>query len=169
MGLIRMKSPTYLELLKRYDTIFEIVRWRAENEADKQAITYLVDGELEEAHLTYGELDCQARAIGGLLQSMNATGERALMIYPPGLDFITALFGCIYSGVVAVPTFPPDPTRLKRTLPRLRAVVQDAQPTVLLTTSDILLMREAIAQHAPETKHIKWLASDQIIKDFGDK
>jgi len=62
-------------------------------------------------------------------------GARALLVLPPGLDYATALFGCLHAGVVAVPVYPPDPFALERTLPRLLAVVLDAEPVVALTTA----------------------------------
>ena len=80
----------------------------------------------------------QARAIGALLQSYGASGERVLLLYPTGLEFIAAFFGCLYAGVIAVPLPPPNLAQPQRTLPRLRAIANDAQPSVALTTSSIL-------------------------------
>ncbi|HVR97040.1 MAG TPA: condensation domain-containing protein, partial [Thermoanaerobaculia bacterium] len=88
-----------------------------------------------EVTLTFGELDQRARAIGSRLQELSAEGERAVLLYPPGLDFIAAFFGCLYSGVVAVPAYPP---RGNRGLPRLASIVADASPRVVLTTSALL-------------------------------
>ena len=58
-------------------------------------------------HLSYAGLDERARAIAALLQEHGAAGERVLLLYPPGLDYIAAFFGCLYAGVVAVPAYPP--------------------------------------------------------------
>ena len=63
---------------------------------------------------------------------MGLTGERALLLYPAGLDFIAAFFGCLYAGVVAVPAYPP---RRNRSLSRIQAIVDDAQARVALTTA----------------------------------
>ena len=75
-------------------TLIELLRRRALQQPEHRAYTYLVDGEIEAAHLTYAELDHQARAIGAWLQSYSARGERALLLYPTGLEFIAAFFGC---------------------------------------------------------------------------
>jgi acyl-CoA synthetase (AMP-forming)/AMP-acid ligase II len=116
---------------------------------------------VEGAHLTFASLDAQARAIGALLQSYAATGERALLLYPAGLEFVAAFFGCLYAGTIAVPLPPPNPAQPLRTLPRLRTIVSDAQPSVVLTTSSILSkMREVFAQ-APELQTLRWLTTDQ--------
>ena len=147
-----------------FSTLVELLRWRAEYEPDKLAYTFLVDGEKEEVHLTYGELDEQARAIAARLQQMGITGEvatlppeRALLLYPPGLDFIAAFFGCLYAGVVAVPSYPP---RRKRPSPRLEAIVHDAQPAVVL--SDAAIRADALRYPKPALIDLEWLVTEQI-------
>ncbi len=76
------------------------------------AYTFLADGEREERHLTYSELDRQAKSLGALLQNIGAQGQRALLLYPFGseLEFIAAFFACLYSAVTAVPVYPPART-----------------------------------------------------------
>src|ERR1700687_2046354 len=113
---------------------------------------------MEGDHLTYAALDCQARSIGALLQSYRARGERALLLYPAGLEFIAAFFGCLYAGVIAVPLPPPN----QRTLPRLRAILSDAQSSVVLTTSAILSSTEGLFMQAPELHKMRWLATDKV-------
>ena len=98
--------------------LVDLLRHRALHQGDDRAFTYLVDGENEELHLSYRQLDRQARAIAAFLQSRNLEGERALLLYPAGLEFIAAFFGCLYAGVVAVPAYPP---RRNRTLSRIQA------------------------------------------------
>src|SRR5215210_1660556 len=67
--------------------------------------------------LSYGDLGSQARAIAAQLQQLGGTGQRALLLYPPGLDFVVAFLGCLSGGVIAVPT---QPMTSERGLPRLR-------------------------------------------------
>lgn len=117
--------------------LVEVFRRRAQQQADEILFTFLADGESREIHRTYAEMDQQARAIAAELQALGATGERALLIYDPGLDYIAAFAGCLYAGVVAVPLYPPDPLRMHRTLPRLQAVVENAEAKILLTTNSI--------------------------------
>jgi len=121
-------------------TLVGLLRWRATHYSDHRAYTFLLNGGESEIQITYGELDRRARSIGAWLQSRGLKGERALLIYPPGLDYIVAFYGCLYAGVVAVPAYPPDPTRLNRTLPRLQAIANDARASVALTNDAILSM-----------------------------
>ncbi|MEK7785960.1 MAG: AMP-binding protein, partial [Chloroflexota bacterium] len=143
-------------------TLVELLRRRALRQPDRRVYTFLVDGEAEEVHLTYEELDRRARRIAAVLQSHKATGERALLLYPPGLDYIAGFFGCLYAGVVAVPAYPPDPARLDRTLPRLQAMIADAQAAIVLTTSPILSLAEFIFTQAPDLGALRWLATDHL-------
>ena len=76
-------------------TLVDILREHAEVQPDKIAITYLKDGEDEELHITYGELDLRARVIAAKLQELDGQGERVLLLYPPGLEYIEAFFGCL--------------------------------------------------------------------------
>ena len=149
-----------------FSTLIELLRWRATHQPDQRAYTFLVDGETEEVHLTYGELDLRARAIAAQLQQMGATGERALLLYPSGLEFITAFFGCLYASVVAVPTYPP---RRNRPDERLQAIATDSQATIALTTTAILSDIERLLIHTPEVKNWRWLATDQPRRNWALK
>src|SRR5262249_11462132 len=121
-----------------WTNVIELLRWRATHQSHRPAFSFLVDGESDSSGLTYGELDCRARSIGASLQARAAPGSLALLLYPAGLEFIAAFFGCLYAGMVAIPAFPPDVGRAKRTLPRLRAIINDAQPVFALTETSLL-------------------------------
>lgn len=152
-------------------TLVEVLRRRALEQPDRRAYTFLTDGEEEEVVLTYRNLDLQARAIAAQLQNMGAAGERALLLYPPSLEYIVAFYSCLYAGVVAVPTYPPDIMRLMRSLPRFLAIVNDAQPAVILTIAPILGMIHMLPAQYPDLQStfarlqsadLHWLATDEI-------
>jgi acyl-CoA synthetase (AMP-forming)/AMP-acid ligase II len=148
-----------------FSTLVDFLRWRGLQQPGQRtytSFTYLVDGETEGDHLGGPELDCQARSIGALLQSCAAKGERALLLYPTGLEFIAAFFGCLYAGVIAVPLPPPNLAQPQRSLPRLLAIISDAQPAVVLTTSAILPTTEGLFTQAPELQKLRWVATDQV-------
>src|ERR1700730_10120144 len=65
-------------------SIVDTLAWRAEHQADRRAFTFLHDDGVSETHLTYGELFARAADIAWELQRRNATGERVLLLYPPG-------------------------------------------------------------------------------------
>ncbi|MCG8353428.1 MAG: fatty acyl-AMP ligase, partial [Chloroflexales bacterium] len=128
----------------------------------QRVYTFLDDGEAAETHMTYADLDRRARAVAGQLQHLVAPGERALLLYPPGLDYIVGFFGCLYAGVIAVPAYPPNPVRMDRTLPRLQAMVANAEITVALTNADILAMAEYVFEDAPDLAALQWVATDTL-------
>lgn len=125
-------------VIERQCTLVDILRLRAETQPNQRAYTFLVDGEREEVHLTYGELDQAVQSIADRLQDVTYVGDRALLLYPPGLEFIKAFYGCLYAGIVAVPTYPP---RRNRENVRLQAIAQDAQPQVIVAHASFQTLR----------------------------
>ncbi len=121
-----------------FSTLVDTLCFRAEHQPDQTAYTFLLDGESNDVRLSYAQLDGLARTIGASLQEAGVSGGPALLLYPPGLDFIAAFFGCLYGGMTAVPTYPPHPVRAHRTAPRLQAIIDSARPKAVLTTSDLL-------------------------------
>ena len=98
-----MARPTVPTSITHASNLIEILRFRATHQPDKQAYVFLADDGTEEAHLTYAELDWQARVIGAQLQAVGAQGERVELLYPAGIAYIAAFFGCLYAGAIAVP------------------------------------------------------------------
>ncbi len=140
-------------------TLVEMVRHRARTQPKDIAFSYLVDGELEKVDLTYEELDRQSRAIGAWLMSRGLAGERALLLYPAGLDYIVGFFGCLYAGVVAVPVYPP---RRNRSMTRIQAIADDAEAKVALTTDNVLSRVEGLIDETPHLKQLAWLDTRHV-------
>ena len=151
------------QLVHRSSSLVDLLRSRASQYPDQPAYHFLIDGQTQSAEQTYAELDRQARAIAAALQSFGARGQRALLLYPPGLEFIAAFFGCLYAGVIAVPAYPPDPDRLNRSIPRLQAIAADCEASIALTVSPILSMARALLVHAPDLKSLRWIATETLI------
>jgi acyl-CoA synthetase (AMP-forming)/AMP-acid ligase II/alkylation response protein AidB-like acyl-CoA dehydrogenase len=143
-------------------TLVDLLRWRGEHEPDREIYGFLGEGAEAGPWLTCGELDRRARILAAELGRLASSGDRALLLYPPGLDFITAFFGALYGGLVAVAVPPPDPRRLERTLPRLRSVMADARPAVVLTTAEILGGVGDQVKGTADLPSPVWLASDQL-------
>src|ERR1041385_1267994 len=84
-----------------------LLQKRVQENSERSACIFLSSTDLQQSTLTFSQLDAQARAIAGLLQSVAQRGDRTLLLYPPGLDFIAAFFGCLYAGIIGVPSYPP--------------------------------------------------------------
>ncbi|HRK35458.1 MAG TPA: fatty acyl-AMP ligase, partial [Candidatus Hydrogenedentes bacterium] len=143
-------------------TVDEVLRIRAAEHPNERAYLYLEDGETEGPSYTYQELDRRARAIAAHLLEQCKAGDRALLIFPPGLDYMAAFFGCLYAGVVAVPVYPPDPGRLNRSLPRLKVIANDADTHIALTTTYVLPLCEMFSAQDADFEKFTWTAVDTI-------
>lgn len=144
------------------NTIVEILNYRAKEEPEKIPYTFLLDGETQEVNYSYQQLDQLAKTIAAKLQKQLQKGDRALLLYPPGLEYIAAFFGCLYAGIVAVPVYPPKPNR---SLQRLENIFLDSKATVALTTQGVLGTIEKRLFQSPLLKNLDWLATDQLTQN----
>jgi len=157
-------------------SVADIVQQRAKTQPDFEILTYLADGETDERPLTYAEFDRQAQLVAGYLQAQGLKGERVLLLFPQGLEYMIALFGCFYAGVIAVPAYPP---RNNRNLLRIRAIIENTGATAifadqssiermvkmafdftgqrLLAYEDVTAAQERYTPHAIEGKDIAYL------------
>lgn len=150
-------------------TLVDLLRSRCGTNP-RAGFRFLANGEIDgdSESWDFGELDRRARAVAARLQALGLAGERALMLFPPGLDFIAGFFGCLYAGVVAVPAYPPEPARIAATLPRLRGIVRDARPAVLLTTALVEQLAQGLGALAPELGVLEVVAVDACEPEWAD-
>jgi len=146
-------------LLPSTATLVDLLRARAAAAPQQLAYAFLKEGVHEEAGFTYAALDQAACAVAvALLRTQPTPGGRVLLLYPPGVDFLAGFFGCLYAGLVPIPAPPPDAARLKRTFPRLLAILRDAGSRLILSTA-------AIRQHARMAAagaEADWLCHEEI-------
>ena len=146
-------------------SIVEILQARAGSDPDRIAYRFLSFASASEETLTYAELDTAARRIGAHLQTFTVPGDRALLLYRPGLEFIQGFLGCLYAGVIAVPAYPPHPTRPARDLPKLRGIAGDARPAAILTSYSVIESCESLFVEAPDLRGMRWIATDALPLD----
>ncbi|TWT34084.1 putative fatty-acid--CoA ligase fadD21 [Posidoniimonas corsicana] len=156
--MLTTDHPRFQSVCESSDLV-GLLRERTASHPHQRAFSYLVDGEDDRLHLTYGQLDRQARAIAAHLQSRGMAGERALLLYPSGLEFIAAFFGCLYAGVTAVPAYPP---RRNRNLLRIQSIVDDATPAVALTTHSVFDRVEPMIKDEQDLRAIPWQCTDEL-------
>ncbi|MGJ5178592.1 AMP-binding protein [Bradyrhizobium oligotrophicum] len=124
---------------RRPQIFVDILRGHATAQSENPAVTFLGDDGSEETW-SYGELDARARAMAASLLDLTEPGQRALLLCPQGLDFVAAILACFYSGVVAVPAYPPANARH---WPRLARILADSQASVVVSTSAARARTEA--------------------------
>src|SRR6185436_10254147 len=87
--------------------LVELLISRAQEQPDRVAYTFVAQDGAEELSVTYEELDQKARKIAAAIRTRELSGAHVLLVYPFGLEYVAAFFGCLYAGAVAVPSYPP--------------------------------------------------------------
>jgi acyl-CoA synthetase (AMP-forming)/AMP-acid ligase II len=151
------------------EELVTLLEHRANAQAAEPAFRFLVNGEVDGPikELTFAELAQRARTIAAALQRQHVGREPVLLVYPPGLDFIAALFGCLYAGAIAVPVTPPRPARPGRSLARLHKVAEDCGARWLLTTQEGAELEPACRQLAPELSAVRWMVTEGLVDERG--
>jgi len=141
----------------RCETLVELLRLRAESSADRIVYRFLPGDSKPEQGITYGDLDRKARSIAARIRETAVPGARALLLIPPGLDYVAAYFACLYAGVIAVPAYPPNP---RRPDPRIPGIVRDCEPVVALTTEPLLARLDQWRGGDERLAALRWIAAD---------
>ena len=115
--------------------LIELLRYRARHQPERTGFIFLRKDDAEPEAITYRELDARARAIGASLQQLASPGDRALLLFPPGLEFVAAFFGCLYAGLIAVPI---PIFRSEHNISKIEAIARDSQATVALMSASLL-------------------------------
>ncbi|MBH3402526.1 non-ribosomal peptide synthetase [Pseudomonas fluorescens] len=140
-------------------TLVQSLQQRAAQTPDQVALRFLAESAEHSVVLSYRDLDQRARTIAAALQANAGLGERAVLLFPSGPDYVAAFFGCLYAGVIAVPAYPPESTR-RHHQERLLSIISDAEPRLLLT---IASLSEGLAQieNAPPVLSVDTLEAQQ--------
>jgi acyl-CoA synthetase (AMP-forming)/AMP-acid ligase II len=139
-------------------TIVDVFLQHAARRADRTAYVFLRDDGQEETR-TFGELAQRARAIAADLQATTSAGDRAMLLFQPGLDFVEAILACFFARVVAVPV---SPLRNVRDLPRLAGILQDSGARLVLTSSPTQKVLAKMLKGAPTPGDASWLNTDTV-------
>jgi len=145
--------------LSSVTTLVDLLQQQASQRGDETLYTFLGDDQAASYTLSYAELDHQARRIAAQLQSLNAEGERALLLYPSNLDFLAGFFGALYAGVIAVPAYPP---RKNQNADRLRSIIKDSDAKFVLASSQVMRIAQPILQELGALSDITFIATDQL-------
>jgi acyl-CoA synthetase (AMP-forming)/AMP-acid ligase II len=146
-------------------SLVDLLTTHASTQPDRTAYRFLVtgdcDGEIQE--ISYGRLAERSRAIAAWLQERGLAGSRAMLLYPPGLEFICGYLGCLSAGVVAVPGVPPQGrAQNHRALTRTKRLIADADAKVILGSREVITALAGMAEHLPELADIACVATEDI-------
>ncbi|HTV23139.1 MAG TPA: AMP-binding protein [Polyangiaceae bacterium] len=145
----------------QYTNIVELLSDRAARHPERTALTFLGDGENVTRTFTYGSLNEHVRAVGARLAERAAPGDRALLLFPNGPDYVVSFLACLYAGLIAVPAYPPPSNALQH-WSRLVSMAKDAAPRLVLTESALLPAITAAQGMVPELAGVQGLATDEV-------
>jgi len=147
-----------------FTSLVELLGRRAAEQADERGYVFLSDRGEEEAALTFGELQRRAGAVAtGLLQSSNP-GDRALLLFGPGLDFIIAYFGCVLAGVIPVPMMLP---RRNSSLDSSASIVANCTPRFVMTNARVRTARPDLEDRFSRLQ-MQWFTVDEAVAPSGE-
>ncbi|CAL79308.1 Putative fatty-acid--CoA ligase (Acyl-CoA synthetase) [Bradyrhizobium sp. ORS 278] len=148
--------------MDQFGSLVALLAARAQSQADDPAYLFLNDRGTEESRLTFGDLQARARDMAARLADHAAPGDRALLVFPPGLEFFVAFFGCLIAGIIAVPMMMP---RRLGARDASGAIIADCAPRLALSSSAFALrgdLRERFARDG-----LTWLEVDLTSSDAG--
>jgi acyl-CoA synthetase (AMP-forming)/AMP-acid ligase II len=137
----------------------EVLQRRAQEDPDRLAHMLLGASEAENESFTYSQLNDSVKEMAAHLQHVAEPGQRALLVYPTGLEFIKAIYACFYAGIIPIPTNPPG---VNRSAQRLDAIAKDSRASLVLTTPDYQQAFSATADQFPDFAALKWITRDSL-------
>ncbi|GGR46367.1 fatty acyl-AMP ligase [Streptomyces aurantiogriseus] len=149
-------------------SLVDLLTTHATHQPDRTAYRYLVtgdpDGEIQE--ISYARLATRSRAVAAWLQERGLAGSRAMLLHPPGLEFVCGYLGCLSAGVVAVPGVPPQGrAQNHRALTRMKRLIADADAKVILGGREVIAALGTMTEHLPELAGITCVATEDIADD----
>src|SRR6476469_10765548 len=140
-----------------FTSLVDLLARRAAEQGDERAYVFLSDKGDEEAVLTFGELQRCAAAVAARLRQSSTPGDRALLLFGPGLDFIIAYFGCILAGVIPVPMMLP---RRNSSLDSSASITANCAPRFLITNAHVHSARPDVIERFSGAE-MQWITVDQ--------
>jgi acyl-CoA synthetase (AMP-forming)/AMP-acid ligase II len=144
------------------ETIIDRLRAHAQRRPDDVAYRFLLQDAKSQV-ATFGRLHRRVRRLAAHLREYVLPADRALLLYPPGLEFIEAFLACLSAGIIAVPAYPP---RRNRQTERLLTIAEDCGPRLILTAHQVLPMVEN--SELGRVKGLLVLATDDVVAETND-
>lgn len=148
--------------IDKIETLVGLLSKRSIAVPDQHLYTFYSDH--SDTSLTLGRLQAQAHRVAARVANYAAAGERVILLYPAGLDFITALFGCFCANVIAVPIYSHN-LQIQKLCAWLTTVANDTDATLVLTTAAIANEKKRFTELAPGLDKLTFMATDTFSTD----
>ena len=127
-------------------TVLDAIAHSAERWPDQTAFEF-AKGDGTVARQTFAELADAVQAMGARLTQVAPPGARAVVLYPPGLDYIVAVCGAMAARIAAVPAYPPTSPQH---LPRLRSLLASCGADLVLASKHFIELEGQLAGTSPD-------------------
>ena len=151
-------------------TLLQLANDMAKRKTGTPFSSWIHDNGKDETEFTYDYVWNKAGSIAYRLVDKYKLkkGDRVILCYGFGLEFFITFLGCLRAGIIAVPVYPPNPTKLKFSLEKLQLIVDSSGATVCLC-DDILLTLKTIQSaniFGPKwPKQLKWESTEKLKVD----
>lgn len=153
--MVKYKYPVEMNdvAAENVETLLESFKHRLQKDPNEKAFVWYEEGERVSDSVTFQELWDRAIIVAAFLQQKGCAGRNVVLLYPiEGLDYIVGFYGCMLSGAVPVPTYPPDPTQIHRTMARFAGILADCECAALITTTGIMQQMSGVLGMFPAMK-----------------
>lgn len=141
--------------------IVELFKFRSQTQPFDIAYEFFSGKGMQSQTINYLALSQKVHAIAqAILEKGVRPGDRALLIFPPGLDLIAAFYACFHARVIAVLVYPPMNEKL---INKLNHVIKDAEPAIFLSTTETKIPLAALFNTLPEEKTV---CTDEVNEDL---
>jgi acyl-CoA synthetase (AMP-forming)/AMP-acid ligase II len=148
--------------METFSSLAALLARRAESQPDERAYIFLGDRGAEEATLTFRQLHDAALALAARLTKIARPGDRAILVFPPGLEFLISFFGCQIARVIAVPMMMP---RRQSARDSSAGIMANCEPVAALTSSAFATRKDLHARFL--SKQVQWLIVDLTLSESG--
>jgi acyl-CoA synthetase (AMP-forming)/AMP-acid ligase II len=147
-----------------FASLVDVLRRRAAEQPNDPAYIFLPDRGAGRLSLSFAELYAEARLVAASLAERGQKGDRAILLFSPGLDFIVAFFACLLAGVIAVPLMVP---RRASSRDASAAILADCSPRFAMTRRDLLTDARPELMDRFGTGQLDWIFVDSCSAGSG--
>ena len=145
--------------LAQFKNIGDWLEHWASSLPDKIAFHFIGDDGEAAGTLSYQALFERTQMVAHKLQQLGQPGDRVILTYQPGLEFITAFLGCVQAGLIAVPVYPPTSPK---DWPRFVKIVVNSEAQLVCTTKPLAQLSQAAIAMTPQLAGIELISTDEL-------
>jgi thioester reductase-like protein len=148
--------------LKALNTLNSVLTYWSQVQPDRRAYTMLDTNGVEDSYITYGDMYSQVINIAQRLLSEGLQSRNAILLYPPGIEFIVAFLGCLYAGVLPAPIHIPKRNRSNKKISDIVSATEAS--AILLLSKDEQAFRDTLSKEENWPKDLIYVPTDMTVE-----